>query len=125
MPKSPWRCSECGTVNEPVATSCRTCGRWPSLFDLQESAVGADVEDGGGAGASRVSVEPADSMLAPYEPEPDEDDALEVEPPATRPEVASPSPAGGRSRNVRRIVRLLIPVVVFLYLLISSHFRSH
>ena len=32
---APWRCSQCGTVNEPVANACRTCGRWPSLFDLE------------------------------------------------------------------------------------------
>ena len=39
MAESPWRCSQCGTINEPVANSCRTCGRWPSLFDLQDSVV--------------------------------------------------------------------------------------
>ena len=39
MPDAPWRCSQCGTVNEPVANSCRTCGKWPSLFDLQDSVV--------------------------------------------------------------------------------------
>ena len=43
MADAPWRCSECGTINEPVANACRTCGRWPSLFDLQESLV-EDVE---------------------------------------------------------------------------------
>jgi len=36
---APWRCSQCGTVNEPNANSCRSCGRWPSLFDLERSAV--------------------------------------------------------------------------------------
>jgi hypothetical protein len=39
MANAPWRCSECGTINEPVANACRTCGRWPSLFDLEASAV--------------------------------------------------------------------------------------
>jgi hypothetical protein len=34
-----WRCSQCGTVNEPGARACRECGKWPSLFDLQDSAV--------------------------------------------------------------------------------------
>ena len=42
MAESPWRCSQCGTINEPVANSCRTCGRWPSLFDLQDSVVEDD-----------------------------------------------------------------------------------
>ena len=36
---APWRCSQCGTVNEPVANACRTCGRWPSLFDLESSKI--------------------------------------------------------------------------------------
>jgi predicted ATP-dependent serine protease len=31
-----WRCSQCGTVNEPGARACRECGKWPSLFDLQD-----------------------------------------------------------------------------------------
>jgi hypothetical protein len=42
MATAPWRCSQCGTINEPVANSCRTCGKWPSLFDLEDSAVDED-----------------------------------------------------------------------------------
>ena len=46
MATAPWRCSQCGTINEPVANSCRTCGKWPSLFDLEDSAVeGSAPED--------------------------------------------------------------------------------
>jgi len=36
---APWRCSQCGTVNEPNANACRSCGRWPSLFDLEQSTL--------------------------------------------------------------------------------------
>jgi hypothetical protein len=36
MAKGPWRCSQCGTVNEPGARACSNCGKWPSLFDLQD-----------------------------------------------------------------------------------------
>jgi hypothetical protein len=32
-----WRCSQCGTVNEPGARACSGCGKWPSLFDLQNA----------------------------------------------------------------------------------------
>jgi hypothetical protein len=39
MAKTAWRCSQCGTVNEPDARACRSCGKWPSLFDLQDNAV--------------------------------------------------------------------------------------
>ncbi len=46
MAAAPWRCSTCGTVNEPVANSCRNCGKWPSLFDLEDSALeGSEVEE--------------------------------------------------------------------------------
>jgi hypothetical protein len=43
MATAPWRCSQCGTINEPVANSCRTCGKWPSLFDLEDGEL-EDVE---------------------------------------------------------------------------------
>jgi predicted ATP-dependent serine protease len=36
MAPKPWRCSQCGTINEPSARACRECGKWPSLFDLQD-----------------------------------------------------------------------------------------
>ena len=36
-----WRCSQCGTVNEPGARACSGCGKWPSLFDLQNAVEGA------------------------------------------------------------------------------------
>ncbi len=36
---APWRCSQCGTVNEPNANACRSCGRWPSLFELEEGTL--------------------------------------------------------------------------------------
>ena len=57
---APWRCSQCGTVNEPVANACRTCGRWPSLFDLEQSSVDVRAVRGRGdvrardAGSSEV-----------------------------------------------------------------------
>ena len=35
--QSAWRCSQCGTINEPGSRSCSGCGKWPSLFDLQAS----------------------------------------------------------------------------------------
>jgi predicted ATP-dependent serine protease len=34
-----WRCSQCGTINEPGTRSCSNCGKWPSLFDLQDDVV--------------------------------------------------------------------------------------
>ena len=40
-----WRCSQCGTVNEPGARSCSGCGKWPSLFDLQNTVDEAPVAE--------------------------------------------------------------------------------
>jgi hypothetical protein len=81
MPDAPWRCSECGTVNEPVANSCRTCGKWPSLFDLQDSLV-EDVEREDARAAAPTASFPADpAVLEPddYEPETFEQETFEQE----------------------------------------------
>ena len=45
MADAPWRCSQCGTVNEPVANACRTCGRWPSLFELEGSTIESEQQE--------------------------------------------------------------------------------
>jgi hypothetical protein len=45
MADAPWRCSQCGTVNEPVANACRTCGRWPSLFELEGSTIESETQE--------------------------------------------------------------------------------
>jgi len=100
---APWRCSECGTVNEPVANACRTCGRWPSLFDLEESKV--DVLE------AEVEVEPGPELeptVEEFEPE------VFDEPPAEPPEPESPSARG------RRIFgSVIVPLAVVIYLVIT------
>jgi hypothetical protein len=119
----PWRCSQCGTINEPVANSCRTCGKWPSLFDLEDNAVEDDefepVEEG----------EPVATYEAPPEPmtvevEPVEVDTFEepepvaprrrFEPPPTQP-VFEEGEAEGRARWLS----WLVPVAFVIYLVIS------
>ncbi len=77
MADAPWRCSQCGTVNEPNATSCRSCGRWPSLFDLERSAVDVEPETGDEGFAPpapapeefQVPIEPAPMEVAPDDPD--------------------------------------------------------
>ena len=122
MPNTAWRCSQCGTVNEPVATSCRSCGRWPSLFDLQESAIG-DAEEPvspraarpGRLEAPRPVYVPDDEELASNEPEPaaPETSHREDEP---GPPMRSPA---------RMLLRFAIPIGLVLYFLISSYFSNH
>jgi hypothetical protein len=98
---APWRCAQCGTVNEPVANACRTCGRWPSLFELEGSTI--EVDQPAEVGEALEPHEPVDLE----EPEPDVFDAgLE--------DVPLPP----------EFVRLVVPIAIALYLLVSALLRS-
>jgi len=105
----PWRCSECGTVNEPVANACRTCGRWPSLFDLEQSKVDVFAAEPAVANDPAVADEPAleDFEVETYEELPAE--------PAAPAEPESPSARGWRTFG-----RLIVPVAVVIYLVITT-----
>lgn len=110
MADAPWRCSQCGTVNEPVANACRTCGRWPSLFELE---------------GSTIESEPQESTAPPelYEP-----DVIETD--YTEPEVYDAGePAGTYEEDAeaeppkplwQRLASLIVPIGVVLYILISA-----
>ena len=120
MPDAPWRCTQCGTVNEPVANACRTCGRWPSLFELDQSTIEVEaptppeVDDTFEARTVEVEeVEPEvfdadldDVELPPEFEEPDEDEAP-------------------RKPGWRRFARLVVPIGVALYILISALVRNN
>jgi len=107
---APWRCSECGTVNEPVANACRTCGRWPSLFDLQESVV-----DEAELPAAPAELRLPRTEVEAFEPEtfePDAESAAEPEP--------EPVPEGARRR--RLLTSVIVPLAFVVYLVISIVF---
>ena len=109
MADAPWRCSECGTINEPVANACRTCGRWPSLFDLEQSAVD--------------EAEPADLRmpgLESFEPEPGTFEPEAFEPDTESSAEPQPAPEGAGRR--RLIARLAVPLAFVVYLVISIVF---
>jgi len=119
MADGPWRCSECGTVNEPVANSCRTCGRWPSLFDLQESVFEeTELEDlrapAGAYVPDEASVEAEAFEPAPIEPAPIEAEPYEVEP--------VDEAEGEGSRRRRAWTSLIVPIAFAIYILISIVF---
>ena len=131
MPDAPWRCSECGTVNEPVANSCRTCGKWPSLFDLQDSLV-EDVEREDARAPAPSAAFPADTTaLEPeaFEPEVFEQDAYEPEPLEPEPMDTDPyeleddeeEDGTGRSRG-RRLASFIVPIAFAIYIVISVVF---
>ncbi len=115
MADAPWRCSQCGTVNEPVANACRTCGRWPSLFELEGSTIDVDeptVEDDAFAAetvaADRFEHQVFDPVEAPVESE---------LPPEFEPEQEEVE----RERSRRHVLaRLLVPIGVVVYILVSA-----
>ena len=108
MADAPWRCSQCGTVNEPVANACRTCGRWPSLFDLQESLV-EDVELESEEPPAAVGVDVFEPEAAqPFEPE-----VFEVERPEEETVAETPS-----ARTRRILSSVIVPLGVVIYLLV-------
>jgi len=109
---APWRCSECGTVNEPVANACRTCGRWPSLFDLQQSMVDEVEEE------LPLEEDPSFEPQQAFEPDvvrEDVDPEPEQLPRGEQDEAQSPA-----SRGRRRWTRLIIPIGVMIYLVVTN-----
>ena len=120
MPDAPWRCSQCGTVNEPVANSCRTCGKWPSLFDLQDSVV-EDVEYDL---PQRSVAEPEAYVPDTFEPEVVPTETFEPEPldpEPFEPDVEHEEPdAKGRARWTSAIV----PLALLVYFAISFFFSD-
>jgi hypothetical protein len=120
MADAPWRCSECGTVNEPVANSCRTCGRWPSLFDLQESVVDeVSTPVAPSRGEFEVGTfEPETAAPATVAPEPFQPEAFEVE--ELPEDVEEPESASDGRRRI--ITSLIVPLAFVVYIVISIVF---
>lgn len=113
MADGPWRCSQCGTVNEPVANACRTCGRWPSLFDLEASKLDVDgpVTDDDVYAARSVEVEelePEVFDVGGVDEVPMEIDVPDVD------EAEPPKPLW------QRLASFVVPIGIVLYILISA-----
>jgi hypothetical protein len=109
---APWRCSQCGTVNEPVANACRTCGRWPSLFELEGSTIEFDepVADDPPP-APTVEVEQVEPEV--FEPDVPEEDTM---PPEFEPdEELEP-----RKQRRRQLARLIVPIGIVVYIAITA-----
>ena len=116
MADAPWRCSQCGTVNEPVANACRTCGRWPSLFELEGSTIESEPQVQAPPEVYELEPEP-EPVQAEY-PEPE---IYEVDQPVDVDE----ADVDGDEQQVpkplwRRLTSLIIPIGVVLYILISA-----
>jgi hypothetical protein len=118
---APWRCSQCGTVNEPVANACRTCGRWPSLFELEGSTIEAEQVE---------TREPAEMF------EPDVIEPEYIEPEYIEPEVYDMGQPVEEDVDVdvdlededaeppkplwQRLASLIIPIAIVLYIIVSA-----
>ena len=112
MADAPWRCSQCGTVNEPVANACRTCGRWPSLFELEGSTIESEPPES----APPALYEP-DVVEPDYAEQPDVYDVGEASEPyegESGDDAAPPKPLW------QRLASLIVPIGVVLYILISA-----
>jgi hypothetical protein len=105
-----WRCSQCGTVNEPVANACRTCGRWPSLFELEGSTIEVEPPVADDFPAETVEVE----QLEPEVVEPDVPDETALPPEFESDEVEQEKP------RWRVLVRFIFPIAIVVYILVSA-----
>ena len=120
MAEGAWRCSQCGTVNEPVANACRTCGRWPSLFELEGSTIETDAP-AQPAPAVAEDEFPAQTVdVEELEPDVFDPDDVPVEaelPPEFEPDEDEPE----MERSPwRRLVRFIVPIGIVVYILISA-----
>ncbi len=97
-----------------MANACRTCGHWPSLFDLESSKVETDVQgpDEDQYAAQTVDVE---------DPEPEifEADTPVELPPELDAEQDEPSYEPVKPAW-QRFARFIVPIGIVLYILISS-----
>lgn len=119
MADAPWRCSQCGTVNEPSANACRSCGRWPSLFDLEQGAVDVEpqvVEEG----FARPTTAPEEFQVPvespPVEVEPEYEDVPEKPVEWRGPEDPLDRPMQGWPA---KLASWIVPIAFLVYIAIS------
>jgi predicted ATP-dependent serine protease len=114
-PKTAWRCSQCGAINEAGSRACAQCGKWPSLFDLQESVEEPDLasfEDEFDVEA----YEPATFEPEPFETRPFEAQPFESAPSEPRPGEEEPEQARWKSI----LSGVIVPLALVLYFLIAA-----
>jgi hypothetical protein len=119
---APWRCSQCGTVNEPVANACRTCGRWPSLFDLERSTIPSEepisYDDADEYAAQTVDVEVAEPEV--YDTGGEVETPVELEPLESEHDYGDEEGEEAPKPLWQRLASLIVPIGVVLYIIISA-----
>jgi hypothetical protein len=91
-------------VNEPGARACRECGKWPSLFNLQDSVV----ED-----AELEGLQEPEFEVEQFEPETFEPEIFEPDREARADSDPEPDP------RRRRLISAIWPIALIVYLVIS------
>ncbi len=127
MAEGAWRCSQCGTVNEPVANACRTCGRWPSLFELEGTLVDTPSPDqlDDRLPAPTADLEEVDLQPAPFEPHtlPDPTLVTDRHKDDLAPEIEGVEEDTGQTEQRspwQVLARLIVPIGVVLYILVTT-----
>jgi hypothetical protein len=117
MADAPWRCSQCGTVNEPVANACRTCGRWPSLFELEGSTIEAETQE-----KPPPELYDPDHLGPEYsEPEYAEPELYDVGEPVDAGDATEMPDEPSEPKPLwKRLTSLIVPIGVVLYILVSA-----
>jgi hypothetical protein len=104
-------------VNEPVANACRTCGRWPSLFELEGSTIESEPQ----VQAPPELYEPELTQPDYAEPEYLEPEVYDVGEPVEVDEVDAAEEELDEPKPLwQRLTRLIIPIGVVLYIVISA-----
>ena len=125
MADAPWRCSQCGTVNEPDANACRSCGRWPSLFDLERTT--PDVDEPEGTFARHLP--PPEEIEVPVQTAPPAEARPPVETEQDYSDVPEkhaewPGPENPLDRVPQgwpgRLASFIVPILIVLYILVSA-----
>lgn len=105
MADTVWRCSQCGAINEPGSRACVQCGKWPSLFDLQDNVEEPELE-----------AFEDDYEVETFDPGSFEPDTVEPKPfvPGAEPE---DEPERPRWKSI--LSGVIVPLALLVYFLIS------
>jgi hypothetical protein len=114
---------QCGTVNEPNANACRSCGRWPSLFDLERSTIDVEEDDAFEQTSSRPAPAPEvyDAPVEAPEPVEVEQDYSGVPEEASKPAKwpGLEDPLDRPTQGWPKLASWIVPIVFLVYVLIS------
>jgi hypothetical protein len=115
MAQKAWRCSQCGAINEPGSRACQACGKWPSLFDLQDDVVEEPVAEARAQPTVEVGeFEPQTFEPVTFDPRTYEADAEQWV------EQTAEEPAEPRRRTPRWLGTAVWVVIIAVWLIVNA-----